>query len=243
MAVHLTRGELKRDELGEAVGASMHWIEIHLKAILLGVGAVLLAVVVTWGVFAWRASRDGRANVLLGQALEVAQAQVVESGAKPDDPGQPTFATAAARDAKAKAMFEKLTRQYGATGAGAAAQLWLGQQAFSSGDRASARTHWEACLHAERDGSYAIVAQRDLWLLDRLEGKGQAALTEIRGALERDSSTVPTDVLLWELAETERALGNTADAQAAYRRIVDEHSDSAFASAARAELAAEGAAL
>jgi len=240
MATHLTRAELKRDELGEAVGAGVHWAEAHLKTILLGLGVLAGAGLVTWALFAWRGQRSGAANDLLGEAMTVANAQVVATGAKPDDPVQPSFANAAARDARAKGLFERLVKDYGSTDAGAAGHLWLADQAFAAGDRAAARSHWRAYLDVVSSGALAVAAHRDLWMLDRVEGNGETAIGEIRSALEGGGSPVPADVLLWELAESQRAVGHTADARATYQRILDEHSDSPYAGLARRELAGLG---
>jgi len=240
MATHLTRGELKRDELGEAVGASVHWAERHWKTILASIGALAVVVLVGWGVFAWRGSRLDAANRLLADALKIGDAQVVPSGAKPNDPDQPTFATAAARDAQARPLFEAVITKYGGTGAGAAAHLWLAKQAYVAGDTAAARKHWEAFLAVDREGALAAEAQRDLWVLDRNEGKGETALGQIRAALENGEGPLPADVLLWELAETERKLGHDQDAHATYQRIVEEHANSPYAPLARRELVATG---
>jgi len=240
MATHLTREELKRNELGEAVEKGFHFAEHHLKAIVAGVAGLLGLVVIVWAIVAWRGGVAERANVALGEALDLAEAPVVATGAQPDDAKEPTFATEAARDARAKAEFEKVVSEYGGTAAGGTARLWLADRAFAAGDRAEARRLWREFLAGGGDGMLAAAAQHDLWTLDRSEGKAEAVLAEVRRALEAARGPLPADALLWELAETERALGHDAEASAALKRILDEHPDSAYASAAR-ERRAEGA--
>ena len=93
MSDHLSREQLKRNELGEAVEASIHYAEDHLRTILIGVGALAAVALVGWGVFAWSASRRTAANDLLTRALKVAGAPV-EAAARPDDPVSPSFASA-----------------------------------------------------------------------------------------------------------------------------------------------------
>ena len=97
MAHDLSREDLKRNELGEALEAGFHFAEGHVKMLLAAVGGILAVVAVIWGVFAWRTSRAEAASESLGVALRVAGAQVVASGANPDDALQPTFPSAAAR--------------------------------------------------------------------------------------------------------------------------------------------------
>jgi len=236
MATHLQRRDLKRNELGEAVQAGVHYAEDHLRTILWIVGGVVGVGLLVWGGIAWRGSTTGRANEALGRAITVAQASIVDSGAKPDDPESPTFASAAARDARAKELFGAVVAKHGSTAAGAAARLWLADTAFAAGDRAEARRQWESYLGAAPGGAFAAVVQRNLWALDRAEGKAEPALRAIQRELERGGQELPPDVLLWELAETERALGHETEALAALRRITEEHPDSPYADEARRDL-------
>ncbi|HLF56602.1 MAG TPA: tetratricopeptide repeat protein [Thermoanaerobaculia bacterium] len=242
MATHLTRGELKRNELGEAVEASVHFAEHHLRAILYGAAGLLAAGLLVWGAVAWHGSRAESANAALGEALRIASAPVTATGARPDDPAAPSFATEADRDRKARERFEKVVAEHGGTDAGAAARLWLADRAFAGGDRATAQKLWREFLDQAPGGLLAAVAQRNLWTIGRAEGRGEEVLAEVRKALERSAGDLPADALLWELAETHRTLGHADDERAALRRIVDEHPDSPFAGSARQRLAEVGAA-
>jgi hypothetical protein len=242
MTTQLRREELKRNELGEALEAGVHFAEDHLRMLLWAVGAVMGAALLVWGAFAWRGSRDARGNAALGAALRVATAPVVASGARPTDETVPSFPTAAARDARAKELLEGVVDRHGSTAAGAAARLWLAHAALAAGDRAAARRHWEAYLDEAPDAALAIAAQRNLWALDRVEGKADAALRSIRGDLDRGGRRMPADLLLWELAQTEEALGHAAESAAAYRRLGEEHPSSPFAAEARRLGTARGAA-
>jgi len=229
----LSREDLKRNELGEALEAGVHFAEDHLKTILWVAGGALGAALLVWATLAWRGSRAERANAALGEALRVAAAPVVATGARPADAGAPSFASESARAARARELFEAVVAQHGGTDAGAAARLWLADAALAAGDRAAARRHWEAYLDAAPEGALAAAAQRSLWALDRAEGQGEAALAAIRRDLERGGRRLPADLLLWELATTQQALGRTAEAAAAWRRIGEEHPDSPFADEAR----------
>ena len=100
MAHDLSREDLKRNELGEALEAGFHFAEGHVRMLLAAVGGILAVVLVVWGVFAWRTSRAEAASESLGVALRAAGAEIVETGANPDHPVAPTFPSAAARDAR-----------------------------------------------------------------------------------------------------------------------------------------------
>jgi tetratricopeptide (TPR) repeat protein len=238
MTSHLNREDLKRNELGEAVGASVEFAGVHLKGILAALGGLVAAGLLAWGFVVWRNGRAEGSNEALGAALRVAEAEVVATGARPGDEQKPTFPTAAARDARARELFQKVVQQYGSTDAAGAARLWLAADAFGRGDRATARQLWQEYLKSAPEDVLAATAQRNLWQLDRAEGKGAEAAAAIRSALERGGKgSLTADVLLWELARTERALGKGSEADAALRRILDEHPDSVWAGEARRELA------
>jgi TolA-binding protein len=242
MTTQQRREDLKRNELGEALEAGVHFAEDHLKTLLWVAGAVVGVAVLVWAGLAWRGSRDARGNAALSGALRVASAPVVVSGARSTDDSAPSFPTAAARDARAQELFEKVVARHGSTAAGATARLWLAEAAYAAGDPATARRHWEAYVSAAPNGALSVAAQRSLWALDRAEGKAEAALRSIESDLERGGRRLPADLLLWELATTQEALGHVAEAVAAYRRIGDEHPGSPFADEARRLAAARGAA-
>jgi predicted negative regulator of RcsB-dependent stress response len=237
MADHLKREELKRNELGEAVEASVEFAGSHLRQLGIAVSAVIAAALVAWGIVAWLGARTENANDALAAALRVAGAPVVPTGAQPDDPSEPTFATAAARDAKAQELFERLVEEHGSTDAGGMGRLWLADRALRRNDSATARRLWQEYLDAESDGTLAASARRNLIRLDRAEGKGEALVANLGAALESGRDPLPADALLWELGETQKALGHAAEAHAAYQKIVDEHPSSPWASEARRALA------
>jgi hypothetical protein len=237
MAHDLSREDLKRNELGEALEAGFQFAEGHVRLLLAAVGGILAVVAIVWGVFAWRTSRAEAASESLGAALRAAGAGVVESGANPDHPLEPTFPSAAARDARARELLEKTVAEYGSTGAGHAARLRLAEMAFAAGDRATARQRYRQVLDGA-EGTLAATARVGLAGLDRAEGRGAELATALEKELASKSGPLPVDALLGELARTYEALGRSADARATWQRLADEHPASAYAGLARQRLAA-----
>lgn len=228
MADHLSRQDLKRNELGEALEAGIHYAEDHLRTILLAAGGLLVVALAGWGVFAWQSSRKANANELLARALSVAGAEVVESGARPDDPLRPSFASESARRARALELFTELEDRYGSTSVGRVANVYLGEAAYEAGDRERARRYWEAYLEGDARSAVAATVRVNLFRLDREEGKAEALAATLQKLLEDPARSLPGDVLLYQLALTHDQLGRTAEARAAYRRIVDEHPQSPY---------------
>lgn len=237
MSDHLSREQLKRNELGEAVEASIHYAEGHLRFILTTVGALAAVALVGWGVFAWTASRRSSANDLLTRALKVSGAQI-DAAARPDDPVSPTFASEAARDARAKELFTQLDGQYGSTSVGRVGKLYLAEAARGAGDRATARALWEKYLDQDATSTLAATVRVNLFQLDREEGRSAALVDSLKKMLEDPAKALPADLLLYQLALTYEQLGQSADARAAYRRIVDEHPQSPYLQAAQQQAGA-----
>jgi hypothetical protein len=246
MAHDLTREDLKRNELGEAVEAGVHFAEHHVRKLLLALGAVGAAALLAWAIWGWRTSRGAAASAALGEALRVAGAEVVAPDAPPPGPAEvdrPRFTSVAARDARAKELFEDVASRYGSTGPGHAAKVWLGERAHAAGDEETARRLWQEVLADENDGVFAAAARLDLIRLERGAGRGEALVADLQRELDGAGGPLPADTLLAVLARTYETLGRTGDANAAWRRLLDEHADSAWAAEARQQLGPDAPAL
>ncbi len=231
----VTREDLKRNELGEAIGAGIHYAEDHKRMILYGVGAVVGAVLLAAGIFYWLGSRKDGANELLASALRADGGEVVATGATPGDEAHPSFATEAARRGRAKELFTELDSKYGSTATGRVAKLYLAQIAVAENDKERAKQLWKAFLDAEPAGALAATARVNLYKLDREEGRGAELAAALTTMLEADDKPLPSDVILYQLALTYEALDKRDDARTTYRRIVEEYPQSPYIADAQRE--------
>lgn len=229
----VTREDLKRNELGEAIEGAIHYAEDHSRTILKVGGLLVAAGLVALGVFLWTSSRREGANELLVRGLKVYDAAIVETGAQPDDPVRPTFATAAARQARSRELFSELDERYGDNRTGRVAKLYLAQMALDDKDTARARALWSEFLDAEATGPMAAAARVNRWKLDRAEGRAATVAEELKQMLESSDKPLPDDVILYQLALAYETLGQREDEKSAYRRIVDEHPTSPYFSIAQ----------
>ena len=223
-----TREDLKRNELGEAVGEAIHYAEDHIRTILKIAAGLGIAGVIALVAYLWSSNRNRNANELLVHGLRVFDAPVTATGAKPDDLATPSFATAELRRAKSKEIFGDLDGRYGGTRTGRIAKLYLAQIALAEKDTARAHGLWQEFLKSEPEGTLAATARVNLWKLDRTDGKAEAVVAEIQALLAAAEKPLPDDVLLYQLALSYEALGRATDAAGAYRRIVDEHPNSPY---------------
>jgi tetratricopeptide (TPR) repeat protein len=268
----LTREEIRRDEVREAVFSASAWFAEHIRQILMGIGAVI-AVVLGFVLFLnYQGRREAEASFQLSEALKVYRAEidapetdaiddlfgtppdsapVEDDDAQPEDPateeddedGGPSFASEAERRAAARAALEAVQESYGSTASGRLASVYLGQIAAAEGDTATARELWTEYLETNGgDHALAVSLQLNLYSLDRAEGRGEQLAAELRGAVATETSTLPKDALLFELASTLEQLGDEEGAQETFQRIVDEYPDSGYAIRARQQLGPEPAA-
>jgi predicted negative regulator of RcsB-dependent stress response len=236
----LSRKEIKHDVRDDAfkhgVEASYEYVKGHQRNLVMSIVGALVVVAAIAGFVTWRHAREQKADDLLGQAIRTYDAQVVPTGAKPDDAEAPTFADEASRTAKAKAQFEKLRDQYSSTGAAAVAAVYLGRIHVQQGDVAGARKLWQEFLDDHSKPMMAAAVRLSLIELDRSSGKGQQVVDTLRADLEKDDKPLPEDVLLYQLGTTLEQLGRRDEARTAYQRISDEYPDSPWASKAQGKV-------
>lgn len=236
MSQHLTRKEMKRDEVAELVERSVDYVGGHRRSLFIGLGVaggvIVLALAGVW----WMSTRADRANELLARGLKLASAPVGVTSPKPDDPKEPSFADEAARRAATKALFEDLSRRPFADAADVA-DVYLGRIAMDEGDAARARELWQDFADSHSDHVLAGGVRRNLIALDRQQGKAAEVATQLEAMLAAtgEHRPLPGDVVLVELARTYEQLGRGMDAISTYRRLAEEYPQSPYAGEARSK--------
>ena len=238
MNQRLTRKEIKRDDFASAMGRGVEYAGSHVRPILYGVLGVLLLAALGVGLYFWRVRQAQEAGQALGQAAKVFQAQVVATGATPNDPVAPTFPTEEARRAAAKKAMEKVHNDYGSSDAADVAGLYLAQIASQEGKLAEARKLWQGFVDEHPKHMLAAEARLNLLYLDRQQGKAEEVVKELRALLEKGDSPLPQDVLLHELGATLEQVKRPQEAAQAYQRILDEFPQSPYRQEAQQKVSA-----
>ena len=190
MNQRLTRKDIKRDEFTAAVGRSVEYAGSHVRTIVLAIGRPSCS---------WRSgsgsllskSRNVKANDALAGAMKVYQAPVTATGAKPTDPDEPSFATDAARRARAKELFSKVHDDYGSTDAGDVAGLYLGPDRRRRGGPRRGPQALDRLRRRPQGTMLAAEAQLNLLALDRKQGKGGAGGPGLRACWRRGTRRCP----------------------------------------------------
>lgn len=238
MNQRLTRKEIKRDDFAAVVGRSVEYAESHVMTLVYAIGGALLLIALAVGVYFYRKNLGQEASEALAKATAVYQAPIQATGAKPNDPSEPSFPTEAARQAKAKGMLEKVRDDYGSTDAADVAGLYLAQIAANENKLDEARKIWADFVDDHGDSLLAGETRLNLIDLDRKQGKGEQVVQDLRAMLETSDAPLPQDVVLMELGVTLEQLKRTPEAIQTYQRIVDEFPESPYRQEAQQKITA-----
>ncbi|HVT61661.1 MAG TPA: tetratricopeptide repeat protein [Thermoanaerobaculia bacterium] len=238
MSARLTRKEIKHDEFASVVGRSVEYAESHSRGLLVAVGAVALAVVLGIGIYLFLDHRSLVANDALAYAVKVYTAPIQASGAKPHDPKEPSFASEAARRARAEELLTRMRKDHPFSSASDVASIYLAEIYAGENKLDQARQLWSDFVRKHRDHILAGQARLNLFDLDRSKGKAQQVIQELRTMLEQPDAPLPQDVLLYELATTLEQLNRDQEALQTYQRILDEFPQSPYHQTAQQKVAA-----
>jgi len=242
MSQRLTRKDIKkdikRDEFASAVGRGVDFAESHTRELLTTVGAVLLAVLIGIVTYFYIAHRSEVANQALAAAVKAYSAPIDPTGAKPNDAAEPSFASEAARQARARQLFERVHSDYRWTDAADVASLYLADLDAAAGKVAAARQLWSDFAKKHGDHVLAVQARLDLLDLERSQGKGQQVAQQLREMLDQSDAPLPQDVTLYQLAMTLEQLNHDQEAVQTYQRLIDEYPQSPYHQTAQQKLVA-----
>jgi tetratricopeptide (TPR) repeat protein len=241
MNQRLTRKDMKKDDFATAVGRGMDYAGGHVRSLVLGIAGAVLLAAIGIAIYGFMGHRSGSAGEALANAVKISSAPINATGAKPDDPKEPSFADEAVRRHRAKALFEKVRSDYGHTDAADVAGFYLAQIAIADGKPDEARKLWTAFVDAHPDSVLAGEARINLIHLDRKQGpkeKVEELAQRLKAMQGQSTMPLPEDVILSELGATYEQLGRKDDAAQAYKRIMDEFPQSAYRTSAQQRLSA-----
>lgn len=237
MNQRLSRKEIKRDEFVEGLEHGVDYARDHLRTIGLTIVGILAVAGAVWGIVVWRQHGSYASNDALADAIQIYDAPIEPTSSKPNDPTEPSFASEEIRRQRAEEAFARVAKEQSGSEAGAEADLYLAAIALEQGQTNRARELWQAYLKSgSKKGMLAASVQLDLLRLDRQQGKGEQAVTELRRMLEDPDRAAPQDAILYELGLTLDASGKKDEARNSFQRIVDEFPRSPYRSEAQRKL-------
>jgi predicted negative regulator of RcsB-dependent stress response len=216
VAGHLTRKELKSDQVAVTVEHTVDYVQAHQKPIIqVVIGAVALAVIIG-GIVFYRGQQQEVRDARLAEATRVAQAPVGAAGT-PDSLSFPTPEAKAAEETK---VFSKLQADYPGTQQGYIAEYYLAGVDASQSRMEEARKKYEdVAKNAEANtASLAKFAIAQILLQENKTADAQAALKDL---MEHPTDMVSKDQATVTLAESMK-LTNPAEAKKLLEPLVKE---------------------
>ena len=232
------RHHLKQNEFAVTAAKVAGTMSANRDRVVMGAIAVVVVAGLVGGYLYWTKRTNDQASGRLGQAMAIAQAQIVPA---PTLPGatQPagTYPTEQARDEAAVKAFQDVAAAYGSTPAGIAAQYHAATSLMGLGRATEAEQKFRDVTAKGGSSIYASMAK--MGLVTALVGQSKyddaiATLNTLSG--DRDGA-IPIDGVLMELARTYVKAGKPQDARAAFKRVVDEFPQSSYSADARQQLA------
>lgn len=233
------RHELKQNEFANATFTVADRMAEHRTTILGIIGVIVVIAIIAGGVMAYRTRQANAAGAALGVAMATAEAQVIPAPTLPGATQTPgTFPTAQARAEAAIAAFTQVTTNYPGTEAARVAAFHLAGQLLAGGKAAEAEQAFAALAAEEGDtlrGQSARLGQAEAMMA---AGRHEDALKIYTDLAAVRDGALPVDGLLMQLGRASKRAGRTAEARAAFQRVIDEFPESGFVSGAQQQIAA-----
>ena len=235
MKSRLTRKEMKTDEVREFLDRLIMGVRTHWRRLAIGAGVLALAALAALALLWRQSARDTRAQTALIDILAVYDAPIDPISPSPSDLDAPSFATESDRAQEVRRRFEGLIEDYDGSAAAQVGRAYVAGLEATDGGLAEAREAWQD-LADGGEGALAATAEMNLILLDRQEGRLEELASTLESRIENRDSSLPSDVLLFELALTLEELGREDDAQDTLQRLLDEYPRSPYSLQAQGKL-------
>jgi TolA-binding protein len=239
----IERHKLKENEFAHTMARTRDMVSQRQREITTTVVVVVAAIVLVGGYFAWRNSRENRAQTLLAGALAVAEAPVVAP--PPPAPGSPppvqqpgTFRTERERLEASLPRLQQAADAYPDSEAGITARFRLAASLAELGRFPEAEQRYQEVVQKSGSKSvYRQTARLGLGEAQLAQGKADAAMTTFKEVSTDSSSMLPVDGVLMQVGRAALVAGKKDEASRAFTRVVEEFPQSLYVSEAKEKLA------
>ncbi len=234
MTEHISRKELKKDEVRETLAHGAEAVLSHQKFTLY---LLIAAIVVAVGVFGWKTYSERqtvKASAAFNGAMKVFQSRIRVPG-EPAEPNEPSFFDEKNKFTDAAQKFGAVAMKYPHTRPGQLASYYAALSLERVGKNDDAKK-WLQGLTESNTEDYAAMARFELAQLNDRMGQPDEAVKIYQQLIAKPTVLVPKPVVMMALAEhyTQK---NPAEAAKLLSQIKTEYPDTPIAEQADQELA------
>jgi TolA-binding protein len=239
------RRHLKQDPLAATLQGTYQRLDRNRKHITLAMTLLVVVLLALGGWVWWRNHAEARASGMFAEAMVVAESPVGPGPVPDTDDGTPaaapqtqpgTFATERERDEAAVARFLEAADAYPNQQPGIAARYHAAATLVSLGRDAEAAEQYQQVIDRAGRHFYARVARLGLAEVQVRQNQFDPAIATYQELITTAKDDLPVDGILIQLGRAYRLAGREAEAQQAFKRVVDEFPTSPFAAEAQREL-------
>jgi predicted negative regulator of RcsB-dependent stress response len=222
LARHITRKELKKDEIRETLTHGAEAIASHQRQIWIYGGVALLAVLAVLGWRFYTQKQTVKASSALADAMKIYQARI-RTAAEPSQPDEVTYLDEKNKYGDADKKFMEVANRYPRTRPGQLARYYaaLSLERLARYDEAENDLK---SLESSRDESLSALARFKLAQVYDKAGKGPEAIQLYKELADKPSLFVPKPVVLLALAD-HYSSSDPAQASKLYNQVKSEFPD------------------
>lgn len=231
---HISRQELKTDQVQEALSHGAEAVLSHKKALIL---VIVIAAIIACGIFGWRfysQRQSVKAEAEFNDALVIYEALVVGPG-QPPQPNEITYSEASKKFQDALVKFQQVIRQYPGTRSAQLAKYYSALCEEHLGKNPQAIKDLTE-IESGADHDFAAMARFELAQIYDQIGKSDQAVQLYNELLSNPSVLVPKPIVLLALAEHYKQ-SNPAQAARLYNQVKTEYPGTSAADDADQQLA------
>ena len=235
MAQHISRKELKRDEVAETLVHGAEAVVSHQRAIWIGAAVVAAVLLVVFGWKFYVERQTLKASAALEEAMKVFNARIRVPG-EPEEPGEVTYVAEKNKYDDAARKFADVAQKYPRTLPGGVARYYAGLSYEQLGQNDAAEK-WLREASSRSSEEVAALAKFQLAGLLAKQNKNDEATKLYQELMQKPGLFVPKPVVMLALAEHYRKT-NPQEAIKLYTQVKAEFPNSAASEEADKQLQA-----